>query len=217
MILPGAIEAALPSVPGFDSDTVLTAALAQQFYGGGFKFCLRYLSLGKQAPRDLTTHEAIDILNAGLALMPVQHVRKPGWLPSANLGQQDGQNAATNALDIGFPAAVNVWCDLEGVGSRATPQDVIDYCQAWHSAVSAAGFAPGLYVGSRAQLSGEQLYGLPFQHYWRSQSTVPDIPHRGYQLIQLFPSVAANGISIDVDMTQKDIAGAQAQWLRLQM
>jgi hypothetical protein len=29
---------------------------------------------------------------------------------------------------------VNVWCDLEGVSGAAKPQNVIDYCQAWHSA-----------------------------------------------------------------------------------
>lgn len=205
----------MPSVPGFDSDTALTAARARQFYSGGFKFSLRYLSLGKQSQSDLSTQEASDILNCGLALMPVQHVRKPGWSPNADLGHQDGQNAASNALDIGFPAGVNVWCDVEGVSKTASPQNVIDYCRAWHDSVSAADFAPGLYVGARAGLSGEQLIGLPFQHYWKSQSTVPEIPGRGYQLIQLFPSIAANGIAIDLNVTQNDLKGGQAQWLRI--
>lgn len=215
MTLPGTVEASPPSVPGFDSDTILTAPVTQQFYSGGYKFCLRYLSLGAESAQDLTTQEATDILNSGLALMPVQHVRKPGWLPSANLGQQDGQNAASNAQDVGFPGAVNVWCDLEGVGSSAAPQDVIDYCQAWYSAVDAAGFLPGLYVGYGTKLSGQQLYDLSFQHYWRSQSTVPQIPHRGYQLVQFLPSITAYGIAIDLDVTQRDDAGGQSQWLRL--
>jgi hypothetical protein len=215
VILTGTVEDSLPSVPGFDSDTIITAAVAQQFYGGGYKFCLRYLSLRAESPQDLTTQEATDILNSGLALMPVQHVRKPGWSPSADLGQQDGQNAASNAQDVGFPPGVNVWCDLEGVGKGASPQDVIDYCQAWYSAVNAAGFVPGLYVGYGAQLSGQQLFDLSFQHYWRSQSTVPEIPNRGYQLIQFLPSVIANGIAVDLDITQTDAKDGQSQWLRV--
>jgi hypothetical protein len=215
VILPGTVEDSLPSVPGFDSDTIVTSAVAQQFYGGGYKFCLRYLSLSSQSPQDLTSQEATDILSAGLALMPVQHVRKPGWSPNAGLGQQDGQNAASNAQDVGFPAGVNVWCDLEGVGNSISPQDVIDYCQAWYAAVNDAGFVPGIYVGYGTQLTGQQLYDLSFQHYWKSQSSVPAIPERGYQLIQFLPSVTAYGIAIDLDITQTDGKGGKSQWLRI--
>jgi len=215
VILPGTVEDSPPSVPGFDSDTIITAAVAQQFYSGGYKFCLRYLSLHAESPKDLTTQEATDILNSGLALMPVQHVRKPGWSPSASLGQQDGQNAASNAQDVGFPAGVNVWCDLEGVGSSASPQDVIDYCQAWYTAVDSAGFVPGLYVGYGTLLDGQQLLDVSFQHYWKSQSKVPAIPGRGYQLIQFLPSVTAYGIAVDLDITQTDAKGGQSQWLRV--
>ncbi len=215
MGLPGQVEAATPSVPGFDSNTVISSALAQQFYAQGYKFCIRYLSLGAEAAKDLSTQEATDILNSGLALMPVQHVRYPGWTPNQALGQQDGQNAGSNAQAVGFPAGVNVWCDLEGVNPAAQPQDVIDHCQAWYQAVSAAGYVPGLYVGSAAILTGQQLYSLSFQHYWRSQSKVPDIPTRGYQLVQLYPSITINGVGIDVDIAQNDGAGGQAQWLRV--
>jgi hypothetical protein len=215
VILPGTVEDSLPSVPGFDSDTIITSTVAQQFYGGGYKFCLRYLSLASQSSQDLTTQEATDILNAGLALMPVQHVRKPGWSPNAPLGQQDGQNAVSNAQDVGFPAGVNVWCDLEGVGNSVAPQDVIDYCQAWYTAVNAAGFVPGIYVGYGSKLTGQQLFDLSFQHYWRSQSTVPTIPERGYQLIQFLPSTTAFGIAIDLDITQTDGKGGKSQWLHL--
>lgn len=213
MALPGEVQGAIPSVPGFDSDTVVTAALAQQFYTEGYKFCLRYLALDQEWPQDLSMQEAADILNSGLALMPVQHAREPGWSPSQALGQEDGQNAASNAQNVGFPAGVNIWCDLEGVNGTAGVQAVIDYCQAWYDAVDAAGYTPGLYVGYDALLSGQQLHELSFQHYWRSQSRVPDIPTRGYQLVQLFPSITANGIYIDLDVTQNDGEGGQAQWL----
>jgi hypothetical protein len=112
-----------------------------------------------------------------------------------------------------YSDGVNIWCDLEGVDNQAGAQDVIDYCAAWLAAVDAAGFVPGLYVGSAAILTGPELYSLPFQHYWRSQSRVPDVPMRGYALIQLFPSVTANGIGIDIDFAQNDNEGGEALWL----
>lgn len=41
--------------------------------------------------------EALAILGAGLALMPVQHVALPGWQPNTNLGTLYGNFAATYA------------------------------------------------------------------------------------------------------------------------
>jgi len=165
--------------------------------------------------QDLTKQEATDILNSGLALMPVQHARKHGWSPNQTLGQKDGQEASANAETVGFPDRVSLWCDLEGVNSSAQAQDVIDYCEAWYEAVSAAGYIPGLYVGAEGLLNGRQLYDLSFQHYWRSQSQVPDIPHRGYQVIQFGPSVQINGVWIDLDVALNDNQGGTAQWLRV--
>ena len=213
MSLPGNVQAAIASVPGFDCDTAITAEIAEQFYAQGYKFCFRYLSLDVEPSQDLSPGEATDILNSGLALMPVQHVRKLGWSPTQSLGQQDGQDAVANAQDVGFPAGVNVWCDLEGASDTAQPQDVIDYSQAWYDAVNVAGYVPGLYVGAGAILTGQQLYDLPFEHYWRSQSRVPDIPNRGYQVVQLMPPIQINGISVDIDIVQNDKKGGQAQWL----
>lgn len=189
--------------------------MAEQFFAQGYKFCVRYLSLGQQSPADLSAQEATDILNSGLAVMPVQHVRAPGWPPSQSLGQQDGEQAVANAQLAGFPPGVNILCDLEGVGGGASAQDVTDHCNAWFTAVNGAGYIHGLYVGANAILTGQQLFDLPFQHYWRSQSKVPDIPVRGYQLTQLFPSIDANGIGIDVDIARNDNEGGQAQWLRI--
>ncbi len=213
MQLNGKVQAATAGACGFDADTVLTAGSAQQLVALGYRFCVRYLSRGDESPDDLSSQEAAAILGAGLALMPVQHVRSPGWSPSGDLGQQDGAAAAANAVAVGFPPAVNVWCDVEGAASGTEAQAVIDYCQAWFDAVSGAGFLPGIYVGAQVVLTGQQLFDLPFQHFWRSQSSVPDVPNRGYQLIQLFPSVTAAGIGIDVDVAQTDELGGQAQWL----
>jgi hypothetical protein len=215
MSLPGEVQGAISSVPGFDCDTTLSADLARQFFTQGYKFCFRYLSREQMSSQDLTEQEAAGILNSGLALMPVQHARKHGWSANQALGQQHGQEASANAETVGFPDRVSLWCDLEGVNSSAQAQDVIDYCEAWYEAVSAAGYIPGLYVGAEALLNGRQLYDLPFLHYWRSQSQVPDIPHRGYQVIQLGPSIQVNGVWIDLDVAVNDNEGGAAQWLRV--
>jgi hypothetical protein len=213
MSLDGSVQSATTGLLGFDANTVITAELAETFFAQGYRFCLRYLSRGPEAARDLSAAEAEDILQSGLALMAVQHVRPAGWQPTGGLGQQDGQAAAQNASDVGFPAGVSIWCDLEGVQPGTPAQNVIDYCNAWFSAVAAAGYIPGLYVGSECVLNEQQLLGLKFQHYWRSQSNVPNVGGRGYQMIQLFPEVTVNGISVDIDVTQSDYKQGQAKWL----
>jgi len=213
MPLPGQVQDAASSVPGFDCDAVLSADVAHKFFSQGYKFCLRYLSRA-QAAQNLTAQEATDILNSGLALMPVQHARPPGWSPDASLGQADGQEASANAKATGFPTGVSLWCDFEGVNTGARAQDVIDYARAWYHKVHAAGYSPGLYVGAGTLLSGQQLFDLPFRHYWRSSSRVPDIPKRGYQLIQFSPALQLNTIAIDLDVALPDNEGGSARWLR---
>ena len=146
-------------------------------------------------------------------MMAVQHVRVPGWAPTADLGQGDGTNAAGNAATVGFPAGVSIWCDLEGVSNASVAADVIGYFNAWFTAVSAGGYVPGLYVGADCILDGQQLYDLAFQHYWKSISEVPTLPARGYQMIQTVVPAPVNGIGIDQDVTQTDGEGGQAIWL----
>ena len=99
-LLSGKVEKAPNKSLGFDADSVIHPQAAQVFYSKGFKFALRYLSLNEEQLGDLTNLEANDILNAGLALMPVQHVPEPGWFPSDELGKLYGQNAASQV--VGF-------------------------------------------------------------------------------------------------------------------
>lgn len=212
--LPGTVQNAAPGLKGFDTDTVISESTAQEFKNGGYAFCARYLSLDTPgSPNDLTNSEATGILNAGLALIAVQHVPGPGWSPTASLGTTYGSNAATNAKSIGLPKGMNIWCDLEGIASSTPAQNVIDYCNAWHTAVNEAEYVPGLYVGANCILNGMQLYNLAFQHYWQSQSDVPVIPIRGYQLVQ-YATTEAYCVSIDTDTTQDDNEGGTVIWLQ---
>ncbi len=213
-ILPGTVATAATGLLGFDADAAIAPELAATFFSQGYRFCIRYLSrAAAQGPSDLTAPEALGILAAGLALAPVQHVRAPGWSPSADLGASDGVYAAYHAFVLGFPAGVNVWCDLEGVADGTVAAQVVAYCNSWYDAVAAAGYAPGLYVGADAVLDGQALHDLlKFSHYWKSLSDVPDVAVRGYQMIQSNEHTA-NGIGIDEDRTQNDSLGGAVVWL----
>jgi hypothetical protein len=213
--LPGSVESAPPNQKGFDTNSQILATVARMLATTfGYKFAIRYVSReAAEQPGDLTHDEAVGILNSGLALMPVQHYEFEGWHPSAALGTQYGKTAAAHAAEIGFPAKVNVWLDLEGVAVGTPVQNVIDYCNNWADAVSAKGFVPGVYVGANSGLNATQLSHLKFSHFWKSVSVVPPVPGRGYQLIQT-ATVEVLGIKIDPDTTQNDEKGGAVQWLR---
>jgi hypothetical protein len=222
MPLPGHVQSAPAGAHGFDCDFVLRGDQLQAL-AAEFSFCVRYVSLRGGGPfaedDDIGENEATAILDAGLAIMPVQHVRNPGWSPTGPLGTTTGQHAAGNAQAAGFPDGVNLWMDLEGIAAGTPAQHVIDYANAWFEAVHGAGFVPGVYVGADCILDGAQLFNdLAFQHYWKSGSSVPDIPTRGYQMIQTIPgastTVGGFHLDLDLDRTRRDALGGNAQWLK---
>ncbi|TRX35529.1 DUF1906 domain-containing protein [Flavobacterium sp. ZT3R18] len=215
--LPGTVQKATPNLKGFDTDTVVSASQANYFKRIGYSFCIRYLSLANgQQSGDLSFNEANDILKEGLALSAVQHVDSAGWTPTKSLGTIYGKNAASNAISVGLPLGMNLWCDLEGIATGTLSQNVIDYCNAWYSAVQKGGYIPGIYVGANSILSGSQLYeDLEFQHYWKSSSSVPAISNRGYQLVQSLENKNSDNLRIDTDTTQNDELGDSMVWLMI--
>ncbi|HET7231602.1 MAG TPA: glycoside hydrolase domain-containing protein [Longimicrobium sp.] len=217
--LPGTVRAATPGVKGFDANTVITPAIAKAFVDAGYKFAIRYVGRLTMANHDLTTKEALTILEAGLALMIVQHFKGEGWKPTAALGTQYGKNAGRFTKEIGVPAGVNVWCDLEGVAAGTPRQNVIDFCNNWHGKVSEAGYEPGLYVGFGPGLGPKALFEkLAFKHYWRAfnlnSDQVPAV--RGVQLRQKTGKGTIGGLTTQVyddDFTQTDALDGNAIWL----
>jgi hypothetical protein len=208
------VETAFVGALGCDTDTRVDAACAQALRNARLDFIIRYLGLGSSSTGDLTKLEVDEILGSGLALMAVQHVRMPGWLPLASLGLQDGSHAASNAIAAGLPAGVTLWLDLEGLAPGATVTETIAYCDAWHTAVRAAGYDDGVYVGSGQPLDSAQLFSLKTSRYWRSQSQVPNVDARGYCMIQLYPTVTVAGIAIDYDVIQSDFRHGMPRWLK---
>jgi hypothetical protein len=212
--LPGSVQPAPAGLSGFDVNQVLTAAQALGFKNAGYTFCIRYVPrTAVLAAGNLTNSEALAILNAGLALMPVQHVALPGWQPNTNLGTAYGNFAANYAAQVvNLPSGVNVWCDLEEVAGSATTADVIGYCQAWYTAVHTAGYVPGLYVGWNPGLTPDQLYNnTSFQHYWQAYNGT-GVSGRGFQLLQKTQKKLGT-IDYDPDVTQVDNEGDSALWL----
>ena len=215
--LSGTAQSAPAGAKGFDANTPISSTVAQQFRAHGYQFCVRYVGRTQMASHDLSAAEAQQILAAGLALMVVQHVEEEGWMPSGALGTEYGANAARFTQEIGVPAGVNLWLDLEGVSTSAAAADVIAYCDNWYDQVAAAGYVPGIYVGWHPGMSEQELYDLKFQHYWGAYNVDVAIPQRGWCLKQspgtggTIAGVHTSDYDDDVSLT--DAKGGQAQWL----
>lgn len=210
--LSGNVSRLLSGTKGFDTNTPLTGAYATNLKAAGYSFAMRYVSRSAETDTDakkngnLYIGEAQNILNAGLGLMVIQHVRKGYWSPSASLGTSDGSACAANCKNIGIPSWVSVWCDLEQV--QGGSENIIAYCNNWDKAVSGASYRSGLYVGSNCGLTSQQLYqNLSFSNYWKSASNVPAVEHTGYQMIQS-GTITVSGVEIDPDTTQTDGNGS---------
>ncbi|WP_431822306.1 glycoside hydrolase domain-containing protein [Burkholderia sp. F1] len=200
---------------GFDhSGSRLTSQQAAD-YAKDYKFCLRYIPNPlSSGATDLTKEEADIILASGLWLGAVQHCcaesKNAQFEPTPDMGTEWGLLAAQQAAKAGLTAGTTVWLDLEGVKAGTAVADIVGFCNNWFAQVTLAGFASGVYVGFSPGLSSDQLYSqLTTQHYWRGASNVPDVAHRGYQLIQKIVT-DAGGNEIDVDHAQNDNPGMSA-------
>jgi hypothetical protein len=197
---------------GFDTTSRLTPALAKRFKNAGYSFCVRYLSrLSTDAEvknGDLIRDEAEAILDAGLALMAVQHAQAGKSTPSGPLGTAYGNHAVNNAVFAGLPPGISIWLDLEEVKTGTQASDVIVYCNNWFKQVADAGYLPGIYVGANSILTSAQFFhALTCSHYWKSPSRVPDIAVRGYQMLQPKIDFKRYGIKIDENVVQADHLG----------
>lgn len=217
MLLHGHVFTAPDRVRGFDANQTITPAAAAAFHSHGYRFCVRYVRRDTPHAADLTSDEAAALLDAGLGFMVVQHVEsETSWTPTSDKGAAFGGTAASEADRIGVPSGVTVWCDLEGVDVETPAEQIVDYCNQWHSAVAGAGFIPGLYVGFHAGLNPTQLYrALRFSHYWGAYNLNSDqAPSvRGLQMKQAErqPVDVIPGFDIDfqTDRVRTDALGGR--------
>lgn len=209
----GHVYTAPDGTRGFDTNVIVDPGAADAFFVHGYRFGIRYVPRLVARDNDLNTAEAATLLDAGLGLMIVQHVEsEDGWVPSGAKGGRFGATAARECERIGVPAGVCVWLDLEGVAAGTPAEDVIEYCNRWHSAVASTGFVPGLYVGWHAGLNGVQLYhALRFTHYWRAYNLNADVVPaiRGVQMTQAERQPADRVAGVDF-LFQTDIVHTDA-------
>lgn len=194
-----------------DTDTVVTQTVASQLKNSGLHALIRYIPhLGNHGTGDISQQELEVILSAGLAFMPVQHVRPSGWQPTPNMGMGDAAWAINYMHKIGLPKGISVWSDMEGIGGG----DSIGYENAWAKEIKDAGYIPGTYVGPGWNITPYQLYhDLTVRAYWQSASSSAPIPEiRGSQMFQHLPSKEA-GIWIDKDGIIEDSLGGLPIWL----
>ena len=164
-----------------------------------------FASLGGNA-----TVEAIaNAHGLGMGVCFVSYSRAVGWGPSAALGAADGTTAILRTRKLGVPLEDFCdWCDLEGCGGDPTA-----YCDARAKVSLDAGCFPSLYVGAETNLTGPQLYALPFVRYARAGSIVPE-PGCGWCWIQLYPlDLVRGGVEIDIGVACQDWRGRSATWL----
>ncbi|MDB5710426.1 MAG: hypothetical protein JWL96_2496 [Sphingomonas bacterium] len=219
--LVGKVEKSPSGSRGFDCNTPLTTSTAKAFRDAGFAFAVRYVPRTsvtdpQNAQGNITRGEAEIILNAGLALMIVQHVPASPWDPTGQLGMNYGNYAVLNCTAIGLPYGVNVFLDLEGVRAGTNAENVLDYAGTWAQAVADGGYVPGIYIGASCGLSASQIVTLPFKQFWRSgSSSTPKIGAPGYSMQQtISSSLVLSGVAYDSDVITTDQSGGTPYWLR---
>jgi len=152
-------------------------------------------------PDDLT-----HALAAGLAVMIFQGYDPAVWPDVGQAAVRAGQIIAF-ADQVAYPKGATLWLDFEDCTMDYVTAAA--WINAWAAAVTAAGYFPGVYVGAPEPLTGLQLYSLlrGVLHYWESQSTVPMVARRGYQLRQEQSNVLWDQVLIDLDVVQMDDLG----------
>jgi Domain of unknown function (DUF1906) len=199
----------------FDTDTVLTPIAAKALAALSYVCAIRYVS--RTTPNnigDISAGELATIMEAGMALMLVQHCPPAYWTPSAALGAQYGTVAAANAASVGYPQGATLWLDLENMRPGCGDAAIIAYVNAWCRGASAAGFVPGLYFSADCPLTAEQIYlDLIVTQYWRSLSAdTPAVAVRGACVQQFLQSGQVAGIDIDRDVIMTDALGGLPSW-----
>lgn len=218
--MPYVLRSPSPGARGIDTDSRLTAAVAQAIAawrdpadGTGIEFVLRYLPLSGQAnlaSKDyLDAMELADITQAGLLVGAIQHVRESPWSPSGVRGSADGLAAVAAARAAGLPSGMTISYDMEGPARSAGVQAILDYDGEHSTVLRSSGFIPGGYFGYDVPLTASQMWGLGVERYHRAGGAAPPDPlHCGYCLRQLLPfNQELCGIRVDFDVAQPDGLG----------
>ncbi len=192
-----------------DSPVTLTARklAAATVHGHPVTWVMRYVFYGPPQHGDLNAAETEAILNAGLTLLVVCHVRQPGWTASGQIGASDGQWMARNAAAAGYGAGLglSLVIDLEGVANAGAP--VAEYVDAACQAIIAAGYVSALYCGYATGLSPSELYDLPHVQRYLSDLANRQVAVRGTCALQYAEVTLAGVGTVDPNWSHPDALG----------
>jgi len=197
-----------------DTEAKLTVARCQALKAAGVGCVSRYAPLpGNSAVFDLDAAEVQAVMSVpGLGLYVVQHVLNPGWTASTELGQQQASHAAAHCIACGvLPGTTLEWdCEETASGVDAVAQ----HGTAWWESCKTGGYHPMVYQGAGVPFTASDWFRrLPFEAYEKSQSDVPAPAHRGWCVIQAFPSSTCAGLSVDFAIAQRDYMGGYARMM----
>ncbi len=149
---------------------------------------------------------------SGMAFIPVTLAGEYNDGPADEVGQ---------LRSLGMPDGATVFLDLEGLSAfRTDPTTLISKIDAWATAIDAAGFIPGLYVGAPQPLASDELWGLKVRRYWKGQGSTRDRhgalaePKCGWCMTQIWPSVTRGQTWVDCNMVGQDYRKRVPTWVR---
>ncbi len=152
----------------------------------------------------LMTKERLEgILGAGMGYIPV------------TLAQEYVDGAGDELFQLqalGIPKGATVFVDMEGAGAMSAPDVCIAQLTAWAAAITAHGYAAGLYVGVPQALTSDELWKLPnITRYWRGQGSIRDRFNKlaeptgcGWCMTQMWKSQTVAGYLVDHNMVGQD-------------
>ena len=145
-----------------------------------------------------------------------------GYLPVTLAGEyNDGAADEVASLrNLGIPAGVTVFLDLEGLSAfRTDPVVLADKINAWADNIAHAGYIPSLYVGVPQPFTSNELWKLRVQRYWKGQGSLRDRYNAlteptgcGFCLTQMYPSHPRGGVWTDSNMIGCDFKGRTPVW-----
>lgn len=208
--MPFRVQPAAPS-NAVDTAAKLNPAAVASVKAADFACIIRYVPhQGSTGALDIDAKELNAILDGGLALMLVQHVRPVGWNPALVSGKEDGLKAVEFAERAGYAKGAHLFVDLEGIAGTAAATK--EFAEEWAKTVRDGGFEAGAYVGFNVPLTAQQLFFLHgINSYW-SDLGPRHVDRRGFAMKQ-HATIIINGIPYDPDTVEPDQFGDTPRWM----
>ncbi len=203
----GSIVSMASGAHGFDeSGHTLTGAYAACAAGQGKGFVGRYVSLtATEASTDLSSAEAVQITENGLAIAVFQHCYSRGNTNFANFatqGHTDASTAISHLNAMSAPSGLFVYCDIENF---VYASDAAAYASAWAAQINASGTYKAAYYGPQNVLiliTGPTLHGLWENVTNMGALTSPNISQSGSSALSCDAS-----IPVDADLMVTSLGG----------